>query len=74
MKTFLKKPKRLGWRVSGNTRERLVAEEPKRHRRGSGYLLAPCVVLWAAAHGTREAYHAAMSVLPWARSYDFKNL
>jgi hypothetical protein len=34
------------------------------------YRLAPCVVLTAAVIGTREAYEAAMAILPTARNWD----
>jgi len=75
MKTFLKKrPRRFGWRVTGKVRKRMAEAEPREPRRKGDYLLAPCIVLAATVYGTRQAYHAAMAYLPWARSYDFKNV
>jgi hypothetical protein len=39
--------------------------------RGSGYLLAPCVVLAATVIGTRRAYFTAKEILPAARATDY---
>jgi hypothetical protein len=63
-----------GWRVSGASRQRMVDEELPRRAREGKYLLAPCLVLWAAVWGTRAAYCSAMEVLPWARSHDFQGV
>lgn len=88
MNRFLKKPRSFGWRVAGKTRKKMMESAPRNgyaaHRvtrddgpmdrkGGVGYLLAPCLVLWATIHGTHEAYDAARAYLPFARNYDFKN-
>jgi hypothetical protein len=52
----------------------MVDEELPRRAREGKYLLAPCLVLWAAVWGTRAAYCSAMEVLPWARSHDFQGV
>jgi len=67
-----KSPRSFGYRVSGRMRERIMEAEPPRVSR-NGYLLAPCLVLWAAVWGTRAAYYSAMEHLPFARSQDFQH-
>ena len=51
----------------------MIPEDGPMERKGVGYLLAPCLVLWATIYGTHEAYDAARAYLPFARNYDFKN-
>lgn len=65
--------RRTGMRVWAENRSEL---EPLREQRvkGKGYLLAPCLVLWAAAWGTREAYQFAMANMAVARGSDFKRV
>jgi hypothetical protein len=90
MKSFLNRPKRFGWKSvrkieaaprKRRTGMRVWAEnrmelEPLREHRvkGNGYLLAPCLVLWATAWGTREAYDYAMANMAVARGHDFKRV
>jgi hypothetical protein len=72
---FFKKPRPKGWKRTIHTvatrdrRERLELGVPK-PRAGEGYLLAPCVVLFAAIVGTRRAYEWAMDNLEAARAAD----
>jgi hypothetical protein len=66
-------PKQSALPRNGYAAYRLPAEGAM-ERKGGGYLLAPCLVLWATIYGTHEAYDAARAYLPFARNYDFKNL
>jgi hypothetical protein len=52
----------------------MIEEELPRQSRDGKYLLAPCLVLWAAVWGTRAAFHSAMEHLPFARSHDFQGV
>lgn len=58
---------------NGYAAYRVTADDGPVVRKGDGYLLAPCLVLWATIYGTHEAYDAARAYLPFARNYDFNN-
>ncbi len=89
-KRFLGKPKRFGWRKPERKSEspskrrtgmrvweknRIELEPLREHRvTGNGYLLAPCMVLWAAVWATREAYEFAMANMAAARAHDFRRV
>jgi hypothetical protein len=68
------KPRSYGWRAPAASRQRMIEEELPRQSRDGKYLLAPCLVLWAAVWGTRAAFHSAMEHLPFARSHDFQGV
>lgn len=88
-KRFLGKPKRFGWRKPERSespskrrtgmrvweKNRMELEPLREHRvTGNGYLLAPCMVLWAAVWATREAYEFAMANMAAARGHDFRRV
>ena len=65
--------RRAGWKVPMTHGLELEPLRELRVRDG-GYLVAPCLVLWAAVWGTREAYEYAMANMAAARGCDFRRV
>lgn len=72
-----RKPRPKGWKrgvLPTVKRDRIERDNSAAPCDGQGYLLAPCLVLAAAAYATREAYHAAMYYMKAARELDARRI